>query len=52
MNVFAELFPKSKFLVTGVGFPHSNAHSANESLDLEYCRKLTTLIADFLVRYY
>ena len=45
MDVFFELFPKANFMLTGVGFPDSNAHSANENLRLDYCRKLTTTIA-------
>lgn len=48
MDVFFELFPKSNFMLTGVGFPDSNAHSANENLRLDYCRKLTTAIAIML----
>ena len=48
MNVFSELFPKAMFLLTGVGFPESNAHAANESIELEYTRKLTTLISDLM----
>lgn len=48
MEVFADCFPGSNFLLTGVGFPDSNAHSANENLRLDYCRKLTTTIALFL----
>lgn len=48
MDVFAQAFPGSNFLLTGVGFPDSNAHSANENLRLEYCRKLTTAVSVFL----
>jgi len=45
MEVFASHFPETNFLLTGCGFIDSNAHSANENLDLEFCRKLTTVIA-------
>lgn len=48
MEVFSGIFPEANFLLTGVGFPDSNAHAANENLDLEYCRKLTTVIAILL----
>lgn len=50
MDVFYEIFPKSNFLLTGVGFPDSNAHSANENLRLDYTRKLTTTIALMLTK--
>jgi len=45
MEVFATHFPESNFLLTGVGFVDSNAHAANENLDLEFCEKLTQVIA-------
>ena len=48
MEVFGDLFPESNFILTGCGFTDSNAHAANENLDLEYCRKLTTVIAEIL----
>jgi hypothetical protein len=48
MEVFAGHFPDANFLLTGVGFVDSNAHSANENLRLDYCRKLTTCISIFL----
>ena len=48
MEVFSQEFPKANFLLTGVGFADSNAHSANENLRLDYCKKLTTALAVFL----
>lgn len=48
MEVFKSNFPESNFLLTGVGFPESNAHSANENLDLEYTRKFTTVLTSLL----
>ena len=48
MEVFGKHFPQSNFLLTGVGFPESNAHAANENLDLEYTRKFTTVISKLL----
>ena len=48
MEVFKKHFPESNFLLTGVGFPESNAHSANENLDLDYTRKFTTVISKLL----
>ena len=45
MELFSGMYPAANFLLTGVGFPDSNAHSANENLDLEFCRKLTSTIA-------
>jgi len=51
MEVFSDLFPGSNFLLTGVGFSDSNAHSANENLRLEYCRKLTTMVSVMLSKF-
>ena len=48
MEVFSQEFPEANFLLTGVGFADSNAHSANENLRLDYCKKLTTALAVFL----
>ena len=48
MEVFSAEFPNANFLLTGLAFPDSNAHSANENLRLEYCRKLTTCVSVFL----
>lgn len=45
MEVFSTNFPGTNFLLTGVGFADSNAHSANENIDLEFCEKLTKVIA-------
>ena len=45
MEVFDQNFPGTNFLLTGCGFLDCNAHSANENLDLEFCRKLTTVIS-------
>ena len=45
MEVFGHKFPEANFLLTGVGFPDSNAHAANENIDLEFTRKLTGVIA-------
>lgn len=45
MDFLAKIYPEANFLLTGCGFPDSNAHSANENLDLEFCRKLTTTLA-------
>lgn len=45
MEVFAQNFPGTNFLLTGCGFMDCNAHAANENLDLEFCRKLTSVIS-------
>ena len=51
MEVFSSEFPNANFLLTGVGFPDSNAHSANENLRLDFCRKLTTTIGLMLSKF-
>jgi len=48
MEIFKDIFPEAKYFLTGCLFAESNAHAANENLDLEYCRKLTTTIAKLL----
>lgn len=48
MEVFAQHFPGTNFMLTGVLFIDSNAHSANENIDLEYTRKFTTALAVML----
>ena len=45
MEVFSEKFEGVNFLLTGVGFPDSNFHAANENLRLDFCRKLTLTIS-------
>ncbi len=45
MEFFSTMYPNANFLLTGVGFPDSNAHAANENLDLEFCRKLISTVA-------
>lgn len=50
MEFFSHMYPQANFLLTGVGFPDSNAHAANENLDLEFCRKLTSAVAITLAK--
>jgi acetylornithine deacetylase/succinyl-diaminopimelate desuccinylase-like protein len=50
MQVFQGLFPGAHYILTGCAFLVSNAHTADENLDLEYCRKVTTVIAEMLHR--
>jgi acetylornithine deacetylase/succinyl-diaminopimelate desuccinylase-like protein len=48
MEVFGGMFPASSFMLTGAFSHSSNIHAANENLDLEYCRKLTTFIGEMI----
>ena len=48
MEVFNQNFPGVNYFVTGCGFVDCNEHAANENLDLEYCRKLTTVVSILL----
>lgn len=50
INTFEELFPNGAFILTGVLGPQSNAHAPNESLDIEYTKKLSAVIADAIHR--
>ena len=51
MEVMSREFPKANFLLVGVGFADSNAHSANENLRLGFCSKLATTISLVLSRF-
>jgi acetylornithine deacetylase/succinyl-diaminopimelate desuccinylase-like protein len=51
MEVMSREFLRVAFLLTGVGFTDSNAHSANENLRLGFCSKLTQTIALVLSRF-
>ena len=48
MEVFKREFPDAQYMLTGCAFLDSNAHSADENIDLEYCRKVTTVVAELL----
>ena len=48
MEVFKTYFPDAQYILTGCAFLDSNAHSADENLNLEYCRKLTTVVAELI----
>ncbi|MCI5850682.1 MAG: M20/M25/M40 family metallo-hydrolase [Sutterellaceae bacterium] len=43
--LFASRFPRAQFAVTGAQGPDSNAHSADESLDLAYAEKFVAAVA-------
>lgn len=47
----ADFFPECEILVIGVLGPNSNAHSCNESLDIQYCKNITTTLAHTLSDY-
>ncbi|MCG5031194.1 M20/M25/M40 family metallo-hydrolase [Mesosutterella sp. OilRF-GAM-744-9] len=48
LNLFAGLFPRAQFAVTGVLGPGSNAHGPDESLDIGYTRKFLACISSIL----
>ena len=45
---WAEHYPKTQFVVTGVLGPHSNAHGPNEFLHIPTAKKVSACIADVL----
>ncbi|MBS1200514.1 MAG: peptidase [Proteobacteria bacterium] len=45
IGMLAQRFPKTRFLVTGVLGPASNAHGPNEFLHIDYARRLTACVA-------
>lgn len=48
INLLSEMFPKAKFIITGVLGPQSNAHGPNESLHIPYVKKLTHAVAKII----
>ena len=44
INSLAKKFSKSDFLVLGVLGPNSNAHAANECLNIPYCKRVTSTL--------
>jgi acetylornithine deacetylase/succinyl-diaminopimelate desuccinylase-like protein len=45
MGLLADTYPNAQFVVTGALGPGSNAHVPDESLHLDYARKLTEAVA-------
>ena len=50
MEIFAQEFPNAKYLLTGAATIDGNAHSPNEFLNLEYCKKFITTVGLILSR--
>ena len=49
INSLAEKFPDGDFLVLGVLGPGSNAHAANETLNIPYCKRVTCTLIHAIV---
>jgi len=47
----ADMFPECEIVVMGVLGPNSNAHTCNEALNIDYCKKVTTTLAHVLGDY-
>jgi acetylornithine deacetylase/succinyl-diaminopimelate desuccinylase-like protein len=47
----ADSFPQCEIVVIGVLGPNSNAHTCNEALHIEYCKKITSTLAHTLSDY-
>src|SRR6478752_3313320 len=45
MGMLGERFPQPQFFITGVLGPHANAHGPNESVHLDYAKKLTACVS-------
>lgn len=52
LNILQEMFPKIQFCVAGILGPHTNAHSTNEFLHVEYTNNLTAAIAGIVDAHY
>ena len=51
IKLLADSFPQCEILVIGVLGPDSNAHSCNESLNIAYCRHITSTLAHTIADY-
>lgn len=51
MGALENLFPRAKFIVTGVLGPNSNAHSANEFLHIPFMKKMLCCLGVFLAEH-
>jgi len=47
----ADSFPQCEIVVMGVLGPNSNAHSCNEGLHIDYCKKITATLASTVADY-
>ena len=45
---FEATFPETTIVLTGVLGPESNAHAPNESMDIEYTKRLTEVVSEYL----
>jgi hypothetical protein len=43
--MLTNLYPDAQIVVTGLGGPNSNFHGPDESMDIEYAKKLTGCVA-------
>ncbi len=46
-----DAYPKCEIVVMGVLGPNSNAHTCNEGLHIDYCKKITTTLAHTIADY-
>lgn len=51
LNVFTGRWPKAQYMVAGALGPGSNAHGPNESLHIDYCKKLISSVAYVIAKY-
>lgn len=52
INGLANQYPNAEFIVMGVLGPGSNAHAANETLHIPYCKKVTTTLIHCVYDYF
>lgn len=51
IKMLADTFPQCEIVVMGVLGPGSNAHSCNEGLHIDYCKKITGTLAHVMTDY-
>ena len=52
LSSLAQQFPKAQFLVTGVLGPESNAHGANEMLEMDFTKKIICCLSYVMGEFY
>jgi acetylornithine deacetylase/succinyl-diaminopimelate desuccinylase-like protein len=51
MGMLGEMFPRAKFVITGLLGPNSNAHSANEFLHIGFLKKLLPCLGVLIAKH-
>ena len=51
VNILGQLYPQAQFIVTGAEVPSTNAHGPNESLDIDFAKKMTCCLCELMAKH-